>query len=63
MKWAARSAVLHLAAAYLGQAPAAARGGLHHEALLLVLFGLLREALPRQLALHMVRKRHRLRQD
>ena len=42
-------------AAYLGHSPAAARSGLQHAPLLLTLFGLLREAAARPLALRMVR--------
>lgn len=56
-QWRARAAVLHLIAAYLGQAPAAARSGLCHAPLVLVLVGLLKAALPRPLALHAVRPR------
>jgi hypothetical protein len=53
--WKARAAVLHLMAATLVQSPAAARAALRHEAVLLVLFGFLRQPLPRQMSLHMVK--------
>lgn len=52
--WKARAAVLHLMAATLQQSPSAARSARQHEAVLLVLFGLLEQPLPRKLALHMV---------